>query len=212
MAIFFLTLVFIALHHRIEHHFSFPHNTMLVVPVFVGSGIVFLWKRLRAKGYMEKEVDWRTLVFFMLLFAKAGTLKYVGVTDIVADKLVQVAGASLPILIAIILWVSSFDSSVLDNVVLVAALIPVIQKFASLGINANPLWWALLFGGCFGGNITMIGSTANIVALGILEKKCSIEDKCVKISFFQWLWIGLLAGIVTTLVAQVFLLIFYRFM
>ena len=124
----------------------------------------------------------------------------------------NVAGASIPILATIILWISSIGSSVLDNVVLVAALIPVIQKFSLLGISSNPLWWALLFGGCFGGNITMIGSTANIIALGILEKKCSSGDRCIKISFFQWLWIGLLTGIVSTLVAQIFLFIFYRSM
>ncbi len=212
MGIFFVTLFFIVLHHRIEETFDMAHNTMLLVPVFISSGIVFLWKRLRAKLYMEKEVDWRTLVFFMLLFAKAGTLKYVGITDIVADKLAGIAGANLPVLIAIILWFGSVGSSVLDNVVLVAALIPVIQNLAYLGINVNPLWWALLFGGCFGGNITMIGSTANIIALGILEKKCSTEDRCIKISFFQWLWIGLLVGIVSTLVAQAFLFIFHRFM
>ena len=212
ISIFFVTLVFIALHHRLENALSLAHNTMLLVPVFVSCGIVFLWKRHRAKLYMEKEVDWRTLVFFMLLFAKAGTLKYVGVTDIVADKLMDIAHSSLPMLIAIVLWVSCLGSAVLDNVVLVAALIPVIQNFASLGINSNPLWWALLFGGCFGGNITMIGSTANIIALGILERRCVSGDKCIRISFFQWLWIGLLTGIVTTLVAQIFLFIFYRFM
>lgn len=212
IAIFFITLIFIALHRRIEDAFSLPHNTMLLVPVFLSSGVVFLWKRLTAKNYMDKEVDWRTLVFFMLLFAKAGTLKYTGVTDIIAHKLVDIAGLSLPILITLILWISTFGSSVLDNVVLVAAFIPIIQNFATLGVNPNPLWWALLFGGCFGGNITMIGSTANIIALGILEKKCTVEGKCIRINFFQWFWVGLCAGIVSALVAQAFLFIFYRFM
>lgn len=212
ITIFFITLFFIALHHRIENIFGLEHNTMLLISAFVGCGVVFLWKRTRAKVYLDREVDWRTLVFFMLLFAKAGTLKYVGITDILANKLISIAGASIPILFTIILWLSTLGSAVLDNVVLVAAVIPVIQKFASLGINSNSLWWALLFGGCFGGNITMIGSTANIVALGILEKKCSVGDRCIRISFFQWLWIGLLVGVVTTLVAQIFLFCFYRFM
>src|SRR3989338_4812388 len=64
VGIFFATLFFIALHSRIEDAFDMGHNTMLLVPVFISSGVVFLWKRLRAKAYMEKEVDWRTLVFF----------------------------------------------------------------------------------------------------------------------------------------------------
>jgi Na+/H+ antiporter NhaD/arsenite permease-like protein len=65
----------------------------------------------------------------------------------------------------------------------------------------KPLWWALLFGGCFGGNITLIGSTANIVALGILEK-----ERKIKISFFRWLKIGLVVGLVTTSIVWLFLI------
>jgi len=54
------------------------------------------------------------------------------------------------------------------------------------------LWWALLFGACFGGNITVVGSTANIVALGLLEKRGHAH-----IAFFEWLKIGLFIGVLT---------------
>jgi Na+/H+ antiporter NhaD/arsenite permease-like protein len=74
--------------------------------------------------------------------------------------------------------------------VLVAAFIPIIQSFQN--INTQPLWWALLFGGCLGGNITIVGSTANIVAAGILEK-----ERNIKISFLYWLFVGLIVGVVT---------------
>jgi Na+/H+ antiporter NhaD/arsenite permease-like protein len=59
----------------------------------------------------------------------------------------------------------------------------------------------LLFGGCFGGNITLVGSTANIVALGILEK-----EKNIHMTFFRWFWIGLTVGVITTLVVWATLL------
>ncbi|PIR66161.1 MAG: hypothetical protein COU52_00320, partial [Candidatus Omnitrophica bacterium CG10_big_fil_rev_8_21_14_0_10_43_8] len=97
--------------------------------------------------------------------------------------------------------ISTIGSSLLDNVVLVAAFIPVIQSFGSININLQPLWWALLFGGCFGGNITLVGSTANIVALGILEK-----EKNIKMTFFRWLGVGFIVGIVTTSIVWVALL------
>jgi len=77
----------------------------------------------------------------------------------------------------------------------------VIQSFGSININLQPLWWALLFGGCFGGNITLVGSTANIVALGILEK-----EKNIKMTFFRWLGVGFIVGIVTTSIVWVALL------
>ena len=132
-------------------------------------------------------------MFFLLLFAQAGTLKYTGATDILATKIVGLTGNNPYLLTTFVLWVSAVGSSILDNVVLVAAFIPVIQSFQGLNLNLQPLWWALLFGGCLGGNITLVGSTANIVALGILEK-----EKNIRMTFFRWFWVGLSVGVMTT--------------
>lgn len=112
-----------------------------------------------------------------------------------AKYLAHLAGNSQALLTGMILWVAALGSSILDNVVLVAAFIPVIQSFQGLNVNLQPLWWALLFGGCLGGNITLVGSTANIVALGILEK-----EKRIHISFFRWFWVGLTVGVITTVI------------
>jgi Na+/H+ antiporter NhaD/arsenite permease-like protein len=124
-----------------------------------------------------------------------------------AQKIIGVTGSNPHLLSGAILWMSSIGSSILDNVVLVAAFIPIIQGFQALHVNLEPLWWALLFGGCFGGNITVVGSTANIVALGILEK-----EKKIHVSFLKWFWIGLSAGLITTCLAWAMLtfLPFYR--
>jgi Na+/H+ antiporter NhaD/arsenite permease-like protein len=133
------------------------------------------------------------LLFFLLLFAQAGTLKYTGATDVLAGKLIGLTKSNPAILTGMTLWISAIGSSILDNVILVAAFIPIIQSFEDLGFALQPLWWALLFGGCLGGNITLVGSTANIVALGILEK-----EKNIRMNFFRWFWVGLTVGIVTT--------------
>jgi len=201
LAIFAATLVFISLHHRLELLWHLEPNTMLLTMPLFSAGIVMIWKWQKAREFIEKDVEWWTLLFFMLLFAQAGTLKYTGATDVLARGLVGLAGKSLPALIGIVLWVSTIGSSILDNVVLVAAFIPVIQSFQDLNLNLHPLWWALLFGGCFGGNITLVGSTANIVALGILEK-----EKNIRMTFFRWFWVGLTVGVVTTAIVWVALL------
>jgi Na+/H+ antiporter NhaD/arsenite permease-like protein len=193
LGIFGVTLVFIALHHRLELFWGVKTNTILLTVPLISSGLVMAWKHQKARKFIEQDVEWWTLLFFMLLFAQAGTLKYTGTTDILAAHLAKFAGNSIVSLTGVILWISAIGSSVLDNVILVAALIPVIQSFQSLNVNVQPLWWALLFGGCLGGNITLVGSTANIVALGILEK-----EKHIHLTFFKWFWIGLAVGIVTT--------------
>jgi Na+/H+ antiporter NhaD/arsenite permease-like protein len=202
LAIFGATLFFISLHHRLELLWNLEPNTILLTMPLLSSGCVMIWKWKRARDYIEKDVEWWTLLFFMLLFAQAGTLKYTGATDVLAKNLAHLSGSSQPILIGIVLWVSCIGSSILDNVVLVAAFIPVIQSFQGLNLDLQPLWWALLFGGCLGGNITLVGSTANIIALGILEK-----EKNIRMTFFRWFWIGLTVGVVTTIIVWIALII-----
>lgn len=207
LIIFAVTLVFISLHHRLEIFFGLEPNTILLIVPLIASGSVMIWKWKRARDYIEKDVEWWTLLFFLFLFIQAGTLKYTGVTDVLAKKLLSLVNNSPAALISAILWISTIGSSILDNVVLVAAFIPVVQSVVDLGFTMKSLWWALLFGGCLGGNITLVGSTANIVALGILEK-----EKNIRMTFFRWFWIGLTVGIITTAIVWAVLLFlpFYK--
>lgn len=207
LAIFGATLFFISLHHRLELLWKLEPNTVLLTMPLLSSGCIMIWKWRKAREYIEKDVEWWTLLFFMLLFAQAGTLKYTGATDVLAKHLAALTGNSAPFLTGIVLWISTIGSSILDNVVLVAAFIPVIQSFQGLNMNLQPLWWALLFGGCLGGNITLVGSTANIVALGILEK-----EKNIRMTFFRWFWVGLTVGVITTAVVWLALVLlpFYK--
>jgi len=207
LGIFVTMLVFISLHRRMEIAWSLPANTVLLVVPLVASGLVMIWKHHKARKYIEKDVEWWTLLFFLLLFVQAGTLKYTGATEFIAKHMLAACGNSLELLTTAMLWISAIGSSLLDNVVLVAAFIPVVQGFQSLNVNLQPLWWALLFGGCLGGNITLIGSTANIVAIGILEK-----EKRIKITFLNWFWVGLSVGLITTLIVMIALIFlpFYR--
>ncbi len=201
-AIFVSTLVVISLHHRLELIWGLAPNTILFIAPLVASSFVFAWRRHSARKYVEKDVEWWTLLFFLFLFGQAGTLRYTGATSVLAEHLAIMANNSIGALTGCILWISSIGSSILDNVVLVATLIPVIQDFKLIGINIQPLWWALLFGGCLGGNITLVGSTANIVALGILEK-----EKNLKVTFLEWFGIGLTVGLLTTVIVWGALLI-----
>jgi len=198
--VFATTLIFIALHHRIETIFGLEPNTVLLVTPLIFSGLVMIWKREKARKYIENDVEWWSLLFFMLLFAQAGALKYTGATHLVANKMSAIANNAPGFLVGLILWISAIGSSILDNVVLVAAFIPVIQSFQIANLDA--FWWALLFGGCLGGNITVIGSTANIVAIGILEK-----ERNIKISFLKWFKFGMIVGVVTVVIAWGYLVL-----
>lgn len=201
-----MTITFIAFHHQLEHLLGLGKNSMLLVAPLICAGIVMIWKRDRARDYVEHEVDWWTLIFFMLLFSIAGTLAHTGVDRVIAREFSKVCGTSLFSLVPFILSVAAVGSAFVDNVIFVAAFAPIIEQL-SLTLNALPLWWALLFGACFGGNITMIGSTANIVALGMLEKKSSAH-----ITFLQWFKIGFIATLISGGVALIGILALSPFM
>ena len=201
LAIFVATLILISLHHRLELLWGLESNTVLFIAPLFACSLIFVWRRDSARKYIEKDVEWWTLLFFLFLFGQAGTLRYTGATNVLAKYLVQMSNSNFNILTGSILWISSIGSSILDNVVLVATIIPVVQDFKVLGINLQSLWWALLFGGCLGGNITLVGSTANIVALGILEK-----EKKLRVTFMQWFGVGLTVGLITTVIVWIVLL------
>ena len=83
---------------------------------------------------------------------------------------------------------------------------PVIKELGQ-SVSSMPLWWALLYGACFGGNITMIGSTANIVALGMLEKHARSH-----VRFLDWLKVGAVSALVACLIAWALLLLLSPYM
>jgi len=200
------TLTLIASHHQLETFFGLGPNSMLLVAPLICAGVIMIVRRQRARYYVEHEVDWWTLLFFMLLFAIAGTLEYTGVTGVLAGHFVGIFGHDQRVLIPVIMATTAIGSAFVDNVVFVAAFAPVIKELGR-SVATTPLWWALLFGACFGGNITLIGSTANIVALGMLEK----QSHCT-VRFLDWLKIGALSSLLACLIAWGMLMVLYPHM
>ncbi len=189
------TIGTVALHHRIEVLLELETNTVLYMVPLISAGVVMIWRRERARHYIEHDVEWWTLMFFLMLFGVAGTLQYTEVTTEIATLFSGLFADGSNLLVPAVITVSALGSAFIDNVIFVAAFIPVVQELTGGG-GVHPLWWAMLFGACFGGNITMIGSTANIVALGMLEKRYR-----TRILFMEWFRVGLATGLVASLVA-----------
>jgi Na+/H+ antiporter NhaD/arsenite permease-like protein len=195
------TIGLVALHHRIEVLLDLETNTVLYMAPLISAGILMIWRRERARHYIEHDVEWWTLTFFLMLFGVAGTLQYTEVTTEVAISLKGLLGERIDILVPAVMFIAALGSAFVDNVIFVAAFIPVVQELVGEASPVHPLWWSLLFGACFGGNITMIGSTANIVALGMLEKRYR-----TRILFLEWFRVGLASGFVAAFLAWLALL------
>jgi Na+/H+ antiporter NhaD/arsenite permease-like protein len=198
LALFIGTITGLVFHASLEKILGLQKNALLIGVAFAAAGISLLLERDRARELVEKRIDWWTLTFFMMLFATVGTLKYTGTTETVTRSLLAWVGGNPKILFFVITWMIGILTGFMDNVLAVATFIPVIQDIVKTGIDVTPYWWGVLFGGTLFGNLTMIGSTANIVAIGIIERQ-----KIGHVTFSQWMKPGALVAIVTLGIATV---------
>jgi Na+/H+ antiporter NhaD/arsenite permease-like protein len=165
------TLLALISHTETEALLGIKKNSMLLGTALASASLVLALERERARDLFERKVEWWTLAFFLALFATVSTLSLTGVTGEIATRLADLAGGNQTALFLIFTWTGGIASAFMDNVLAVSTLIPVVQDLEALGNDVFPLWWGMLFAGTFFGNLTIIGSTANIVAVGLLEKE-----------------------------------------
>ncbi|MFO7638343.1 MAG: SLC13 family permease [bacterium] len=213
---FGITIALIALHGRIEHWAGLAEGTALVAVALLATGFIVAYEQERGRQLIERGIDWWTLLFFMFLFANAACLEYTGVTSKLGWFLLRAAQALSPAAAGaegvtaatavIMLWFSGLTSGFVDNLPIVAALVPIVRDLIQSGLpHASILWWALLFGGCFGGNLTAIGSTANLVAAGAFERATGSS-----VRFADWFKVGIIITVVSLLIATAALLLQLR--
>jgi len=197
-ALFLGTICLLVSHHHLEEWIHLEKNTLLLGIPLAAGGLALFLSGENARDLAEKRVDWWTLTFFVALFAKVGTLKYTGVTEVIATRLAEGAQGNYGLLFTGVTWTSAILSAFLDNILAVAMYAPVLGDLSRLGFYVTPLWWGMLVGCTYGGNLTMIGSTANIVAAGLIERR-----KEGHFSFMEWfipgLWVVLLTLIPATI-------------
>ncbi|MDF2840893.1 MAG: ArsB/NhaD family transporter [Clostridia bacterium] len=150
------------------------------------------------------EIEWSTVFFFVGLFVLVGALEEVGVIKILAEKLIAATEGNVMVTSMLILWFSAVASAFVDNIPFVATMIPLIQNMQAIsGIDVTPLWWSLALGACLGGNGTIVGASANVIAAGMMEKRGK------KIGFVQYLKLAFPLMLVSIIISTIYLLVFY---
>jgi len=157
------------------------------------------------------HVEWDTLLFFGGLFILVAALSELGLIREIGSTIsgiVKSTGpdARLAVACVTILWVSAVVSGFLSNIAFAATMAPVIKivgEDPELNLPMAPLAWSLCFGTCLGGNLTLIGSAANLIAAGVAQ------HNGMHISFLSFFKVGGPVWVITNVIAMLWLLIVY---
>jgi Na+/H+ antiporter NhaD/arsenite permease-like protein len=152
-------------------------------------------------AWILEKVEWTTLIFFMGLFMVVGALEVNGVFETAANWLIQEIGNNIHAGILIVGFTSAIISGFVDNIPFTMSMAYVLKGMElQMGNVMDPLWWSLSLGACLGGNLTLIGASANIVTADIAERNG------YKIDFVKFMKYGTPVAVVTVVVA---LILFY---
>ena len=126
-----------------------------------------------------RDLDRDTLLLLFGLFLVIEGVRAAGVIDAAAELFHAAAGEDPFRLYTLLVVVSVVLSAFIDNIPYVATMLPVVQGIAALmnggaGVEPYVFYFGLLTGATLGGNLTPIGASANIAAIGILRKNGEI--------------------------------------
>ena len=170
----------------------------------LGAGLLVLISNLKPADF-AMDVEWGTLVFFAGLFIMVGALVKVGALAEFSNLISDAVGDNAAVAGTAILFVSAIVSGIVDNIPYVASMIPVVTQLTEsiTTINNDGLWWSLALGADFGGNLTIVVASANVVAIGLAHANG------VKISFWHFAKYGVPVTIISTLISFPYLLMRY---
>lgn len=186
LIVFGITVILFFLHHIL-------HLEAGTIALFMAS-VLMIWAKESPEKIFER-VEWTTLMFFLGLFIVIGGLEHSGVFE---DAAHLVAGVITDPMSGILILggLSAFISGIVDNIPFTMAMSYVLIDLAkTAAFDVEPLWWALALGACLGGNLTIIGASANVVAAGLSEREG------YPIKFFDFVKQGTPVTVVTVIVA-----------
>jgi len=154
-----------------------------IVSLIAGSILLIILKtNTPTMEEILKKMEWGTLFFFIGMFTLVFALQQLGFIDGIGKlflALGEMGGAS-PVLANILLlltmvWIPLFAAGIMGAVPIAMIMVPIVhsllQRAAEASIAISPdIWWALVLGACYGGNLTLVAAAANIVVAGMVER------------------------------------------
>ncbi|HSO84064.1 SLC13 family permease [Thiocapsa sp.] len=198
---------------------SLPNHIVPPEVAIIGAALALLvvyGVRIEPVGEVLRDVDWKTIIFLAAIFTlvqgfiKTELLQGLSIqlydrfgSDVVPVAILSLVGigilssllANIPVVSAALVMITGY--------LVAAQLVPEIalaRGFTEWPNAVMPVFVAMMFGGTLGGNATLIGASANVVAVGI----CSARGR--RVTFMQFLRIGLPIAAVQLTVGALYVL------
>ena len=178
---FLATVLTMAFRQFIGLHLGFIAVIGMIVLVLI---MEIFHERLEAPKFEEVlgELDWRALFFYVTLFILVGGINHAGLIKMIADALEPCIQNSLIIGTTVVYWITAPIAGIVEHDAYILILLYSIRDLAATSnVDPWPLWWAVLWAGTLGSNLTIAGAPALFVAQSICER----EDSC-KITLRQF--------------------------
>ncbi len=174
--------------------------------IALSGAIILVTLAKREPKEVLNNVEWDTLFFFIGLFMMIRGIENLHIIDIIGEKLIEITAGNFNMALAAITWLSAGFTSIIGNVANAATVSKIVEvmipSFEKIG-NTQAFWWALSFGSCLGGNISMLASATNVVAVGAAGKA-----GC-KIDFVKFLKFGAMISVQTLIASTIYMWIRY---
>lgn len=184
------------------------HPVLHIAPSLVallGAGLLVVISGVRRSDY-SSSIEWDTLLFFAGLFVMVGALVKTGVINTLAHAATELTRGHEFLTAMLVLGISAPVSGIVDNIPYVATMTPIVTDLVAAmpgHVNPDVLWWALALGADFGGNMTAVGASANVVMLGIARRAGA------PISFWEFTRKGIVVTTISIAFAALYLWLRY---
>ena len=145
-----------------------------------------------------RGVEWVTLFFFVGLFILVEAVVQTGIVSGVANAIMEATGGDPGATTMALLWFSAGASAIIDNIPYTATAIPIVDQLIAAGLPSDALWWSLALGACLGGNLTIVGASANVVVANLAERGGH------PIRFWQFLRYGAVATLSSMVISSAY--------
>lgn len=159
-----------------------------------GAGLAFLLARRPAREAIA-AIDWPLLLFFSALFVVVEGVRATGVLPALHARMEPFFGASAPAQAATMTGFSIGMSNLVSNVPFVAVARHWVEGFR----EPDLIWYVIAMSSTFAGNLTIVGSVANMIVLEGSREKAPI-------GFFEYVRAGAPLAIVTSGIGLLLLL------